>query len=255
MRVQIDIIGPSPSDVPIEDLAKVLEELSAAVSSFIEAKDSKDSNLSSYRVSLVGVVDGSDGLVLEVQPQAARALGSISRALKSRRYDELPRATHVALHNLNQFTARRSWGLRFRKNSRANIQSVEVVEPSHVYPPAERKTLVGGTTLIARCLRVGGATVPRAELRLPGQRLLHVEVTESVARDLGKRLYEEVALSGQAVWDPNGGELLEFKVDTVTSYQQVPIDVAFRELARAADGQWNDVDALEFVRSVRDAVS
>jgi hypothetical protein len=250
-RLQIDILGPRPSEVDIEDLATILEDLKKAVSACLDPNGSQDDL--SARVSLVGIVEGSDGLVLEIQPRAAEAASRLSRALGARSYTDLPIGAHSALYRLNQFTSKRRWGLRFRRNKSARIEAVEVVEPTHVTPPAERRTVSGSTSLLARCLRVGGATTPMAELRLPNRRLLHVEVTESVARELGKRLYDQVVLTGEAVWDARDGDLKEFKVKEVNEFRAVPVDLAFKELASASRGRWDDVDAESFVKHVRES--
>jgi hypothetical protein len=254
-RLQIDILGPRPNEVDIEELSVVLEDLHKAISSCISPPGKESANDFAARVSLVGIVDGSDGLVLEVQPRAVNALGQINRALSTRSYSDLPRSAHEALFRVNQYLVRRKWGLRMRRNTALGIVPIDVITADHVLPPAERATISGGTTLLARCLRVGGATTPRAELRLSNKKLLHVEVNEAVARELGKRLYDQVVLSGEAVWDARDGELKEFRVTDVSTFRAVPIDVAFRELAAAADGRWNDVDANLFVKQVRESTA
>lgn len=250
-RLRIDIIGPRPSEVDIEDLARILEDLKKAVAGCLPAGRAMPADELAARVSLVDVVEGSDGLVFEVQPHAAHALSRISRALHSRSYENLPSASHTALYRLNQFTAKRAWGIRIRPKKSAGIERVEMLEANYVDPPDQRRTLSGTTTLLARCLRVGGATTPMAELRIPNKLLLYVEVTESVARELGKRLYDQVVLTGHAVWDAKDGDLLEFKVKEVNSFRGVPVDIAFKELAAASRGRWENVDADSFVKLVR----
>jgi hypothetical protein len=250
-RLRIDIVGPRPSEVDIEDLATILEDFRKAVTGCLDSNHAD--NEFSGRISLVDVVEGSDGLVFEVQAQAATAVGRLSRALRSRSYGDLPSASHTALYRINQFTAKRKWGIRIRAKKSVGVEPVEVIEPNHVDPPAQRRTISGSTSLLARCLRVGGATTPTAELRLPNKRLLYVQVLESVARELGKRLYDQVVLSGEAVWDARDGELREFKVKEVSSFQDVPVDIAFKELASKARGRWDDVDAESYVKKIRES--
>ena len=92
-----------------------------------------------------------------------------------------------------------------------------------------------------------------AELRLPNRQLLYVQVVENVARELGKRLYDQVVLGGEAIWDAKDGELQEFKVKEVSSFRGVPIDIAFKELALASKGRWENVDAESFVKRMRES--
>lgn len=252
-RLRIDILGPRPSEVDIEDLASILEDLRKAITGCLDPDRAGAADELAARVSLVDIVEGSDGLVFEVQPRAAAAVSRLSRALRSRSYGDLPSASHAALYRINQFTAKRAWGIRIRAKKSAGVEPVDVIEPDHVDPPTQRRTLSGSTTLLARCLRVGGATTPMAELRLPSKQLLYVQVTENVARELGKRLYDQVVLSGDAVWDAKDGELQEFKVKEVSSFRGVPIDIAFKELASASRGRWDQVDAESFVKRVRES--
>jgi hypothetical protein len=252
-RIHIDIVGPRPNEVDIEDLSRILDDLRRAITACLPAELSPSPVEGLSRVSLVDIVDGSDGLIMELQSRAAASMATLSRALRRRRYSDLPTAAHAALFRVNQLTAKRKWGVRIRRNESIAVEAVEITEPDHVTPPTDRRVISGGTELLARCLRVGGATVPRAELRLSNHRLLHVEVTELVARELGKRLYDEIVLSGVAEWDATDGEIRAFKVEAVTAFRSVPVDVAFKELAAASNGRWEGIDAESFVRGIREA--
>ncbi len=110
IKLQIDIIGPRPNEVDVDELINVLEDLSKAISACLPDNDSEHDSQLGARVSLVGIVEGSDGLVMEVQPRAARAIGRISQALRAQAYDDLPVTAHAALYRINQFVARRKWG-------------------------------------------------------------------------------------------------------------------------------------------------
>jgi hypothetical protein len=251
-RIQIDIIGPLPNEVDLDDLVKILEDLRHAVTACLAVDSTPTDPATNSRISLVQIVEGSDGLVMEVQPRAADSLSRISQALRDRSFGHLPSGAHRALYNINQAASRRKWGIRIHENKSARIEFVEMATPDYVTPPSERRSISGGTSLLARCLRVGGATRPRAELRLSSHRLLHVEVTESAARELGKRLYDEVVLSGIAVWDAMDHDLIEFKVTDVNSFRAVPVQTGFNELANAAGSRWEDIDAESFVRELRE---
>src|SRR5947207_15893710 len=85
-RLRIDILGPRPSEVDIEDLACILDEFKKAVTGCLDSDPAAAADEVGARVSLVGTVEGSDGLVFEVQPRAAAAFGRPSRALRSRSY-------------------------------------------------------------------------------------------------------------------------------------------------------------------------
>jgi hypothetical protein len=81
--------------------------------------------------------------------------------------------------------------------------------------------------------------------------LLFVDVTEEVAKELGRRLYEEVSLEGTGVWQVQDWKLVEFRVTAISGFRRVDPELAFHELAASAKGRWDEVDAIEYVRQVR----
>jgi hypothetical protein len=109
-------------------------------------------------------------------------------------------------------------------------------------------TTSGTTTLLARCLRVGGATQPTAELRLIQGSLLNIKVSEEMARELGRHLYDEIVLTGIATWRTDTWTIIDFKIKSISKFDRVAPAVAFRELAEAAGDALDHVDAWELVQ-------
>lgn len=252
-RFTLDIVGPKPSEVELSDLIAVLQEVTKAIGALI-GESVATGDIAS--LSLVGIVEGSDGLVLEVRREGVEAARKLARAVKTGRYTELPRTTHTALHAMTQIARRREWGgFRLRKSAKLELPNAVVIAVDSVPSPAERPVVRGTTTLLARCLRAGGVT-PKAELRLvDSPELLHIEVTEAIARDLGHRLYDEVVLHGDAEWDTKSLELQAFRATSVSTFYRVPVTDGFAQLAELARGRWNEVDADAFVANVRDGVN
>jgi hypothetical protein len=143
--------------------------------------------------------------------------------------------------------------MEFVPNDRAGIKPAAITPDRGVDAPAAPVTISGTTTLLARCLRVGGATQPKAELRLTqGGNLLHVKVSEIIARHLGHHLYEEILLAGTATWRTDTWNVVNFKVESVSEFNRVAPAVAFRELAEAAGDTLNDANAWELVKNEHD---
>ena len=115
-----------------------------------------------------------------------------------------------------------------------------------------RSTLKGSTTLLAHCLRVGDTI--KTELRLPqaGQ-FLNVDMPEAIAKALGRHFPEIVVLKGQATWDLETWQILDFKVTGIADFTAADPYQAMQDLAAAAQGHWEGVDALEYVRELRGA--
>ncbi len=78
-----------------------------------------------------------------------------------------------------------------------------------------------------------------------------VQASRELVKELGDRVYETVALEGEAVWDPETWELVDFRATRVLPYKPNDLLAAFRELAAATGGAWDGVDAAEYVRKAR----
>ncbi len=64
-------------------------------------------------------------------------------------------------------------------------------------------------------------------------------------------MYETIALEGEAVWDPDTWEIIEFRATRMLPYRPKDPLAAFRELAAASGGAWDGIDADEYVRGIR----
>src|SRR5262249_31771296 len=144
------------------------------------------------------------------------------------------------------------WGVKLIANRALAIEEAIVPRGAEVPAPPELPAVTGTTVLRARVIRAGGATKPKAELRVPNRdSLLYVDVSEADAKYLGQRLYEVVALEGVATWDPETWAVREFSVTRVTEYRPGRVSDAFKALAEVSGGVWNQVDAFDFVRKIR----
>jgi hypothetical protein len=115
-----------------------------------------------------------------------------------------------------------------------------------------RKTLTGATMLLARCVRVTGASRPVAELRLPSGTVLRADVTVEQARELSKRLHDPIAVNGIAIWDAQGGAVREFSVASIAPFRAGPVDAAFRALWAASNNRWDGVDGKAYTDQLRE---
>jgi hypothetical protein len=140
--------------------------------------------------------------------------------------------------------------MAFVRDSSASILAAEISPDRGVSPPPPPPEVTGDTTLLARCLRVGGVR-PKAELRLQTGELLYPDVSEEIARELGKRLYEEVVVRATATWRTDNWQVVQLRIDSVSSFRRVDPVLAFKELTEAAKGRWDEVDAREYVESLR----
>ncbi len=252
LRFQIDITGPSgPDEVSASDLAEFLISIEKSVIA-CASEFGLELPEEGPVISLVDIAPSSDRLVFSAPEPVVPAVASMTNAILSEDYDDLPRETHQELYEISERARQRGWGIEFKENKRYGILPAKITPTKGVHAPVKPSEITGTTTLIARCLRVGGV-MPKAELRLHNRtELLYVDVTEEIAKALGKKLYEEVVLEGKATWRKDVWQVIDFQVASVSEFRRVDPHLAFKELSEVANGRWDGVDAIEYVRQIRE---
>lgn len=254
LTFQIKVTGPKPDQVSARTLGEILIRMETALSELAK-QTGLELPTDGPALSLVDVEEGSDLLTFSIPESAAPAMSVISGAIAADEYSPLPRESHQGIYEVSETVRSAGWGLEILKETKAGIPPSTITPARGVpAPPKEEvSTAHGTTTLLARCLRVGGATTPKVEVRpVQGGRALNLDVSENMAKKLGHRLYEEVLLQGRATWEIPSWKMVEFQVQEVADFERVSPAAAFRELAALAGDTWDGVDALEFVRSQRD---
>lgn len=251
VEFRVKISGPRPDEVSARNLAEILTHLEDAVVSFAETNGLEFPE-TGPALSLVDVGEGSDLLTFSVFEPVVPSVAVISTAIARNFYQLLPAETHEAMWRASEIVRKAGWGLEFLEDERAGVMSAVITPERGISPPPTPTMLSGSTVLLARCLRVGGATTPKAELRVvQGGRLINPDVSEKIAKELGHHLYEEVLVEGIAKWDTRTWEIKEFTVKAIYEFDRIDPKLAVRELAEAAAGAWDHVDAVEFVADQR----
>src|SRR5262245_5066996 len=114
---------------------------------------------------------------------------------------------------------------------------------------AVRPEIEGHTTLYGTLIAIGGINPPSARLVLLNGARLNCNVTERdnliVARQLGKRLYSEVGVKGEARWDLQDMSISFFRIDEVLEYDSVPLTEALNNLYDVAGQYLEAVEDIE----------
>lgn len=245
------IRGPrDPSAVSLGDLTAFLECLQETVLSYVCSR-SLDVPETMPLMSLVAIRTGSEELGFSVPAEVIPAVAHLSTAVERERYEDLPPETHRKLYELSELVVGKTWELEFLEDAKHGIRPAQICANHPVQKPEKPAEVHGTTSLLAQCLRVGGVE-PKAEVRLPSSgKLFYPRLTKDIARELAKRLYETVVLEGRATWRTDTWEVIDFQVTSISSYRPSSPNLAFEKLAQAAQGRWDDVDALEYVRDLR----
>jgi hypothetical protein len=252
-RIEIAIVGAklSPEDVPVGLLTTVLSHLEKAILGYVRADLSIRPD-EALTLSLVDIRQGSECLVFSMPDVLVPVIAGMARSLSLGDYASLPSPTYGELHQLSETVAARGWGIEIRDQPEHGIRQVRFGAENPLPPPAKPARIQGTTTVYGRCLRVGGATQPKAEIRLAATgKLLNVDLSEEVAKELAPRLYDDVVLEGHAIWNAESWEIEVFRVSRITEFRRTDPDLAFKELAEAARGRWEGVEAAKYVHTLR----
>ena len=248
LTFQLNITGPEgPASVAIGDLAGVLAQFERTVAAYLQLEKVEIPE-GAVAVSLLDIRDGSEGLVFSVPSPVMPAVALMSRNILDNSYAS--REAHCEIYRLWEELRSRKWGLAFVPDSRHNIVAAEIPPDRGVSPPPRPSEIKGDTTILARCLRVGGVK-PKAEIRLHTGELLYPDVSEVVAKELGKFLYDEVVVKATATWRTDTWQVTDLQIDSISPFRRVDPVLAFKELAEAAKGRWDEVDAKEYVARLR----
>lgn len=234
----------TPEGIRLRDLLLLLADLETAVIATARhmGADGDDTFLGLQEIS-----NGSAVYELSATAPAQLAAERISTAINRRDSALLPQQAVECLNEIQKRSFR--MGKSFQLN---NGQFQARIEPS--FPLFSDALVVGATSLFGTLVAVGGAR-PTAKLRLSDGQLFTAEVpTHSLAQNLGKMLYRELELEGEAWWHAATMELRRFRVKRVGTYDFTTPSQAFADLASIAPGLWEDIDPDTYINEQRSDV-
>jgi hypothetical protein len=239
--------GVYPERVPLRLLARALGAVQRlAGGEEVQAEDEADSAETPF--GLTGIRRGS--AVYQFAPQSADRL--VPAAASNFRTTRLVIADPdqigdrgFLLDPLKELsTAARSLGAEIVLRSPGRDGEVYAVIDADSYQRVADRLVVGGdTTLFGRLERVGGSSEPRCAIRLDERRrLLYCAVaTPSLAPELGRRLYQRVALHGKAQWLKTNWRVVAFDVTGVSQPQRRSADEVIAAVRAAGGSDWDRI--------------
>lgn len=249
-QFDVELDGPnvSPETVDVRELCAIISQLETALREAVSIDDRVSQ--SEPLLSLVNVSRGSDRLTFVPSPAGFAALIVVVAAVASADFSEVPRKVHEACAALSKKVVANNWTLTITGPKIGTKQPI-VISKARPVPELPAADLAEGTTTVyGTLMRVGGEP-PRAILKPAQGDQITIKVTQDQAKELGRRLYEEVGLHGDAAWNGDSRQLESFTVRRVLAYEKTDILAAFQELAEAAEGRWDGIDAAKFVKNLR----
>ena len=253
----ITLRNATPETTPLGELAKLIEKLDVAI---IETARDRNIELPEDEavVSLVNIEEGSNRLIFTLAPFMCPVLAKLTNSIEEGDFVALPAKAHKALYDISRQAKKQQWDVLFPENQdhenqdqMYHIHKTEISTQRPITPP-KPQFIKGTTTIFGMCMGVGGKT-PKVDLSLSNRgRLLRCETTREIAVRLSRSLYKNVALYGQALWNPDTWELVKFKATEIANqvHDGSP-EKALEEVSKVVGDQWKDVDVVEFVNHVR----
>lgn len=133
--------------------------------------------------------------------------------------------------------------LRGAQNGSKHGKVFAVIRPDTYSNIARGAFIRGSTSVMARLERVGGAEKMRCGIRLPEHpRMVFCQVaTAELVRELGKYIYQDVVVSGEATWFRYGWRLKTILIHSFEPPKVGSIVTALEEIHKAGGHAWDNV--------------
>ncbi|HEX8912675.1 MAG TPA: hypothetical protein VF796_09985 [Humisphaera sp.] len=233
-----------PAKIPLRTLSRAFSAVQQLASGEDREEGSDDDDEDVNALSLIAVTTGSAVFHCRAAApaEAVTNLRYVGRALDHP--DEGDRAARVlnAIEEISAIARRLGCEVTVAPAGRADDVLATIRPTSHAQ--LSRSLLIEGeTSLKGRVERAGGAVEGKCAIRVPGRgRLLFCSVEgPELVLELGKRLYQIVAVGGRAQWVRGTGEIKSFTITSVYQPQQGSLSQAFSELREAGGKAWNKV--------------
>jgi len=247
-NITISGTGVLPETTRASDLAALLINIEKTISEtgrFQGVRITEDEI-----ISLVGVDRSSNKLTFAVASILVSSVAMVSEVVETNTYERLPRQAHEALYEVSKQAVSHNWEVRFNENVSLGIREATISKEKQI-PPAPPPSYIEGTTSIyGRCIRVGGI-IPKAEIQLYQGGILYITVSEAMAKELARSLYEDVCIEGRARWKTEDWTIAEFEGRRISEFRATDPVTAFQKLGAAAGGRWDGIDAIGYVKALR----
>lgn len=239
----------SPETLSFKDLAELLVPVQDALTKM--ALDAELDGLAPFK--LVGEAKtASADLTARIPASIQSAAATLTSAVASGDWSEVPKDAHSEIYNLSKVLARRNWRMRFLPSGTEGIVAAEISPERPVAEPTAPTQVQELTSIYGELLVVGGVDATKyGRLRLFDGRVIPLDLSEAIAKQLAPRLFEEVCLEGVATWNTVTMRITRFKVARVTEYRATDPREAFAALRDAVDGAFDEIDPIVYQRRVR----
>ena len=230
-----------PECVPLHELAEVLKAIEDVVAESLVAEGgvAKDDLL----LGLVSVRGESVDLGFSTSHLAkvVAVLAQIGFAIGSREFRKLPPRTVEPLQVIHKFVEKHDCVAAIHDLQRPTAALLEITPDTEILPFLS--TVKGKTVLYGRVVQVGGKSEGKAVIETSlATKSIKCTAKVDILRELGRRLYMNVGVSGEAEWNAADLSICSFHIEEVLAYEETPIDIAIARLREAVGNAYDDID-------------
>lgn len=254
-RLSIKGRNARPDTIGMGELGDLLKLWESTIKAAVSVEDrTSGSDDGRPLVSLVEVKEGdSSDMGIAMLDCVVPAFSAISEAVATHSYSKIPSDCQEGLHRISKWASRRLLEIQIEEDTTHNIRHGVISRKSPVLSPSSPNFSVDGPTTAWGYLLQAGGKKPRFALEFPDGRKIVITADEAMTKEVSARLYENVGIEGIATWSVSDWKMTAFRAIRLLDYrpQEANLVDTFKELADAAKGRWEDVDAENYVRDLR----
>lgn len=249
----------TPGNVKSKDIADLISSIEEMLAS-LAVRENPNMGLDEDEiiVGLVAVQEGSLTLQFRspdvYEKVVIPAYKTITDSISQHFFDNLPSKTVESLRKIRKITvgfraSTEFWISNGHYEHLATLARETTIE-------TQNRLVSSTTTLYGSIVRVGGEKVLTAQIRLISGELIKCEIKGlqklNVAKELARRLFTEVGVTGKATWDSLDWKLEEFEIESITDYSGTKIRTALQGLYETAGKYLESIEDIDaFIAEVR----
>lgn len=245
LQLRLEGADVTPETVDVEDLSALLVDYKKALEA---AAKSLGTDVGDAILSLVSIRNGSEKLTLSISRSLQSAARELTQAIRTNDWNKCGNSARRCVQKMVSRLKPHAWSLTLPPVGRGKSAVLRADTP---LTPPKRLTAKGETVLYGTVDDAGHEQRPRLKLVLDDKRSVVIAADREQAKQLGRRLFEVVAVRGIATWDLESGDITRFRMKGVEDFRETPLAEAFAALAEAAGSRWEGIDAREYVRELR----
>jgi hypothetical protein len=258
---EIRVVGPGirPMGVSVRALSRILNAVQRLIERTEEEEpegEEKERVESASPLHLVKIASGSAryGVLSDTADTALATIEDAGKFLRDPAHSEWEPEVLSPIQRLSEVAKSLQGDIEFRRPGKEGELLATITSRS--YDEMSREAFVTGDSTISGYLeRVGGATSYFCGLRLPEQpsRMLICPVeSESLVRQLGQHVFENVRVFGTVTWFRRNWRVRKIYVKSFEQPKEGSILEALNRVYEAGGKAWDDVEDVEgFISEMR----